>query len=130
MDIQKTLSPKAQPRFLVADVETRWNSTVEMMQSYIDLKPALIRTLRELDDFKEAITDQEWVIITWAIQLSEPICRATTILGGDTYPTLSLVYPVVRMIRQRIKVLVPPTEALISFQVNHHTFVLCGLMLL
>lgn len=101
----------------MADVETRWNSTIDMLQSFLDLKVALIRTLRELDNFTISITELEWTAMSWVIQLAEPICRATTTLGGDTYPTLSLVFPVVRMIRQQIKTLVPPTPALLAFQV-------------
>ena len=62
----------------------------------------LVCTLCELNGFTTVITEHEWTIMATIIALSEPFCRAIQALSGDTYPTISLVYSIVRMICQSV----------------------------
>ena len=122
-EIQLIVTPNEQPVVLQNDVDTRWNSTIIMLRSFLRLQVALTRTLRELDKFTTVIMDHEWNFMAFVVSISEPFRRVTVALSGDTYPTLSLVYPVVRMIKHSVDTMVLPTgpefNALHTYRVGY-----------
>ncbi|CAG8765117.1 8930_t:CDS:2, partial [Ambispora leptoticha] len=45
---------------------------------------------------EKMLSDEEWIGLKELCQLLRPFARALTFVGGDQYPTLSMMYPTVR----------------------------------
>ncbi|KAK1890948.1 Zinc finger BED domain containing protein 1 [Dissostichus eleginoides] len=86
------------------DVVTRWNSSLDMLERYLEQQQAIAATLlsaevrrnaREIDTLEPAdITDAEDMV-----RLLSPLKKATT-LCDESRPTVSLIVPLKHMIEQ------------------------------
>lgn len=100
------------------DVETRWNSTWEMLSDIISLKPSLEELLRRIRGRHEGYTDfciaptsllaeeipnESWCAVEDFCKFLAPFKEATVLMSGSTYPTLGLAVPVFFMIKQHVK---------------------------
>lgn len=95
------------PHKLVMDVCTRWNSSVEMLDRYLEqhaavtaalICPELRRNTRDGDiDTMDGsdITDAEDIV-----KLLSPLKTATKVLSDEKNPTVSLILPLTHMIKQ------------------------------
>ncbi|XP_041830825.1 E3 SUMO-protein ligase ZBED1-like [Melanotaenia boesemani] len=90
---------------LITDVQTRWNSTYEMLARYLEQQAAVSaalscaeirRNAREIDTLDNAdISDVEDIV-----KLLKPLKTATTVLCDEKEPTVSLIMPLKHMIEQ------------------------------
>lgn len=96
-DIQKQLSVDP-PLELVQDVPTRWNSEFAMLARLLKLKTAVTIDLTE-NDSVENLTNGEWRQVSAFVTVLQPVEEATTAACAESYPTLSLVVPLVHCMK-------------------------------
>ncbi len=90
---------------LIMDVVTRWNSSMDMLERYLEEQAAITAALlstevrknaRQLDTMdSNDITDAEEIV-----NLLKPLKKATTVLSDEKSATLSLILPLKSMIEQ------------------------------
>ncbi|XP_056120602.1 E3 SUMO-protein ligase ZBED1-like [Rhinichthys klamathensis goyatoka] len=90
---------------LITDVQTRWNSTYEMLARYLEQQaavsaalscPGIRRNAREIDTLDNTdISDVEDIV-----KLLKPLKTATTVVCDEKEPTVSLIMPLKFMIEQ------------------------------
>jgi hypothetical protein len=100
---------------MIADVETRWNSSylawkrlikikdiIDVLAStmMIDSDPSTRRDGKRLKEIN--LTDGEWQAINQLIIILEDFAGATEYLGGSKYTTISLMYSVLAVINIKI----------------------------
>ena len=71
-------------RYPKTDVETRWNSTLLMIESMLPMQQAVMLTFND-----GPILPGDWVILRRMVDLLKPFEEATEILSGSNYCTLS-----------------------------------------
>nr|XP_023028246.1 zinc finger BED domain-containing protein 1-like [Leptinotarsa decemlineata] len=81
---------------LKQDVSTRWNSTLIMLERLVKVKDALSMTIISITKAPEFLDADEWAVIEDSIFLLKPLEVMTATLFADTYPTISMVIPLVR----------------------------------
>ncbi len=100
---------------MIADIETRWNSSylawkrlikikdlVDILASTMLIDPDL-STRRDGKRLKNInLTENEWQEIGKLIIILEDFAEATEYLGGSKYTTISLMYSVLAIINQKI----------------------------
>nr|XP_055035499.1 E3 SUMO-protein ligase ZBED1-like [Misgurnus anguillicaudatus] len=89
---------------LIMDVVTRWNSSLDMIERYLEQQQAVAaallsvevrRNAREIDTLEAAdIADAEDIV-----KLLTPLKKATTVLCDESLPTVSLIMPLKHMIQ-------------------------------
>lgn len=97
---------------LQVDCPTRWNSCLLMIQRFIDLEPALVAFFTHIKSLegRKAFKDMEaklrrpktaeWLTIKCLATLLHPFSEVISELGGQNYPTISLVLPALSGIRK------------------------------
>lgn len=100
---------------MIADVETRWNSSylawkrlikikhlIDILAStmLIDPDPTTRRDGKRLKNIN--LTEDEWQEIGKLVKVLEDFAEATEYLGGSKYTTISLMYSVLAMISKKI----------------------------
>ena len=106
-DVFSTL--KVPYKVLESDVQTRWNSTWEMMSGVVSLRRALEELLHKIykrhegfcqftissnDELAKPILEQTWYAMEDFCNFSLPLKQATVLLSGSDYPTLGKAMPV------------------------------------
>ncbi|KAL0154283.1 hypothetical protein M9458_050396 [Cirrhinus mrigala] len=89
---------------LIMDVVTRWNSSLDMIEPYLEQQQAIAaallssevrRNVREIDNLDAAdIADAEDIV-----KLLTPLKKPTTVLCDESRPTISLIMPLKHMIQ-------------------------------
>ncbi|KAH9637309.1 hypothetical protein HF086_006953 [Spodoptera exigua] len=96
---------------LKQDVQTRWNSTFYMLQRLLRAKVPLSATLPLLTSPPPSLNSEDWLIIEDCVALLQPMEKVTSVLSGESYPTLSCIIPIVRGLQSSIQNKSPKTEA-------------------
>ncbi|CAH0407647.1 unnamed protein product [Chilo suppressalis] len=76
------------PLKLKQDVVTRWNSTFEMLQRFLQIKSAVIATLALMRD-DLALSQDDWIIIENALPILKIFNDVTVEISGEKYVTAS-----------------------------------------
>lgn len=92
---------------LVQDVQTRWNSSYEMIQRYLEQEPAIHAALSS-PEIKKNIRD----VVTLScddiseaehvLKVLEPLKTVTNIMCAEHSPTVSLIYPMKAVILENM----------------------------
>ena len=101
------------------DVQTRWNSTWEMMIGVVRLRRSLEELLHKIynrhegfyqftispnDDLAKPISEQTWYAMEDFCNFSLPFKQATVLLSGSDYPTLGMAMSVFHIITEHLKI--------------------------
>ncbi|XP_017476029.1 PREDICTED: zinc finger BED domain-containing protein 4-like [Rhagoletis zephyria] len=79
-----------EPLKLIQQVETRWNSTLAMMERFAALEEAIKCTLVILNKTIPTLSTEEWQIVNDLCKICQPFKDATISISGETYCTGSL----------------------------------------
>ncbi|XP_014677757.1 PREDICTED: zinc finger BED domain-containing protein 1-like, partial [Priapulus caudatus] len=90
---------------LLIDVSTRWNSSYDMMQRFLEQQPAIVATLlspelRKASKDIYTLKDDDISNAEEAIALLKPMKSITVILCDEASPTISLIHPLQHQILQ------------------------------
>lgn len=80
-----------EPKKLLQDVNTRWNSTLYMIERFVELESAISGTLGLLDNPTDGLTLDEWKVTKELCTVLRPFEEATKAVSGDKYMTASMV---------------------------------------
>lgn len=103
---------------LKQDVRTRWNSTFYMLERLLKLKVPLSATLPLLDSPPSNLNSNEWLLIEDVVMLLQPFEKITTIVSGESYPTLSCIIPIVQGLQNSMRNKCPTTELGVQLKRN------------
>ncbi|CAK1586462.1 unnamed protein product [Parnassius mnemosyne] len=95
---------------LKQDVQTRWNSTFYMFERLLKVKAPLSATLSLIDSPPPNLNSTEWQILEDCVALLQPVEKISTVLSGESYPTQSIIIPLVRGLQSAIIKKRPSTE--------------------
>ena len=94
---------------LIMEVETRWNSTCCMFTRLLRLEWSVRSVLSDStvisrqDAAHLEMKQEHWDLMRELLPLLEPLKEMTDILQGQGYPTISLVYPALHIIKQELE---------------------------
>ncbi|XP_041706895.2 E3 SUMO-protein ligase ZBED1-like isoform X1 [Coregonus clupeaformis] len=83
---------------LIQDIITRWNSSFEMLERFLEQQPAIMATLMS-KDLRKGVTDvgtlseSDIANMDDIVQLMGPVKMATTMMCEEDQPTLSVIAP-------------------------------------
>lgn len=100
---QKILKPDTEGHKLIADVQTRWNSTLMMLERLLEQMPVLMAVATDDTVSKTARTTLQNCIFSFdevsvaekLVNLLEPFKKATEVLCSEKIPTINKVLPVI-----------------------------------
>ncbi|XP_066587634.1 E3 SUMO-protein ligase ZBED1-like [Prorops nasuta] len=95
---------------LIQSVETRWNSTYEMLSRFIELSDKIGCILLQYPTAPAMINATELHIVKEFVVLLKPFQEATRIISGENYLTASKVIPIVNTLKVALIEAVPETE--------------------
>ena len=101
----KQFSQSSQKK-LKPDVKTRWNSTLIMLRSLLDLKQPVDDALTLLKP-ESKLNVIEWDEVAELVFLLSPFDEITTNLSSQHYPSVSKVIPAVRLMEQTLQDVIP-----------------------
>ncbi|XP_046685571.1 zinc finger BED domain-containing protein 4-like [Homalodisca vitripennis] len=88
-EVQKNLG--LEPKKLVLQVATRWNSTFYMLQRISELKDAVKTTVALINKEIPVLTEDEWKTCSELVMVLEPFEEVTRNISGENYLTASQV---------------------------------------
>ncbi|KAI5750503.1 hypothetical protein M8J76_016232 [Diaphorina citri] len=91
--LRATISQMNLPELkLKQDVDTRWNSTFDMMDRFLKLKDAIISTMALLNIQNiEPLTSNDWLLTSQAVNILDIFNEITIEVSAEKSPTLSKV---------------------------------------
>ena len=99
---------------LINDCISRWNSTYSSLKSLLEHKPVLLKLFenkRKLPIspkqkeklFGLELSSDDWILLTYLIEIFDPFYHATVYLSGSQYPTIGLAFFVIRNLKEHFE---------------------------
>lgn len=88
---QQQKNANKEPKKLIADVPTRWNSVFYMVDRFVELEEFIKTTTALLDKNFPIIRQEEWEVLREFLQIFKPLENLTNIISGQNYVTASSV---------------------------------------
>lgn len=85
-----------EPKKLIQDVQTRWNSSYYMLSRFVELETSIRGTMGLLNNAPNNLKPEEWIILQELIKVLKPFEEATKAISGQKYMTASLVIVIVQ----------------------------------
>ncbi|XP_066596478.1 E3 SUMO-protein ligase ZBED1-like [Prorops nasuta] len=95
---------------LIQSIDTRWNSTHDMCQRFVELSDIIGGILLQCTTAPLMVTALELQTTIEFINLLKPFVDATKIVSGELYLTASKVIPVINTLRVALNISQPQTE--------------------
>ena len=95
---------------LKQDVPTRWTTKIDMLERYIQLESYVYVAMGECDNPVDVLIREEMKILKDVLPIMEPIRSVITEISGDTYPTSSMIIPILNCMRRKIDSIIPNTD--------------------
>ena len=95
---------------LKQDVPTRWTTKIDMLERYIELESYIYVAMGECDNPIDLPNREEMKILKDVLPLMEPIRTVITEISGDSYPTSSLIIPMISCMEKKLESIQPKTE--------------------
>lgn len=88
---------------LIQDVTTRWNTTHDMLERYVEQQPAIYsalldKDLKSINKNMALLSDEEQGLAEQLIKLLKPLKTVTTLMSSETTPTSSMILPLKELI--------------------------------
>lgn len=102
---------------LIQSVKTRWNSTYYMLQRLLEQREAVISVLsdRAITTRQHAVhlmlDENEWINMECLVKMLAPFELATTLLSSESQPTVSMIMPILKSIRENFIAAVDPQDS-------------------
>lgn len=108
---------KVDPKNLVRDVDTRWNSTLDMLERAFELKKPLdiALTTYSFDAYK--LSEEEWKQVELLIEVLKPFRDATYLLSSQE-PVLSSTVQVYEILFEHMESYLPKAVTKTSYRVR------------
>lgn len=91
------------------EVPTRWNSKFYMIERFLELRDYVYPVLLKCPSAPEMLTREEFEVLDDVINILRPIENVITEISGDTYPTCSLIIPIIHCMDTTIQKYIPQT---------------------
>ncbi|XP_071580370.1 E3 SUMO-protein ligase ZBED1-like [Temnothorax nylanderi] len=95
---------------LIQSVETRWNSTFDMLERFIQLSDKIGLILLQHPTAPSMLSALELQTIKEFMELLKPFKTATTIFSGEMYVTGSQVIPIIHTLANQLESCKPTSE--------------------
>lgn len=92
------------------EVPTRWNSMLYMIERFLQLREYIYPVMLKCSTSLEMLTHKEFDVLHDLVNILRPIEMVTKEIGGDLYPTCSLIIPIVRCMKNVINDYIPMTD--------------------
>ncbi|XP_037922928.1 E3 SUMO-protein ligase ZBED1-like [Hermetia illucens] len=89
----------SQPKRLIQDVSTKWNSTFYMLRRFIELEEAIRATIALVDRNLPVLTGEEWKTCKEVCNILSPFEEMTNSMSGEKYMTGSAAIVVTRCLK-------------------------------
>lgn len=89
-----------EPKRLIQDVDTRWNSTYYMVKRVVELEEAIRSTMAFVGRDLPILTDEDWKTYKELCYILRPFEELTTIMSGQKYLTGSFVIVMTRCLKE------------------------------
>lgn len=93
---------------IVIDCSTRWNSVLDMLERLVELRWAIGAVLSDPNTTHRSaastyeMTDDNWSLAQALVPVLKPFKQVTTMSSGQSYPSVSSVYPQLYIILKHI----------------------------
>ncbi|KAL1264164.1 hypothetical protein QQF64_004519 [Cirrhinus molitorella] len=91
-----------QPLKLIQEVDTRWNSTHDMLQRFIDLREPVGAALASLSSDIMPLSSANFDTISESLEVLAPFAYATEELSAEKRVSTSEIIPIIRMIQHKV----------------------------
>jgi hypothetical protein len=120
---REAIEAELHKRRLVEDVETRWNSMLDMMQRLVDLQKPLIVVMSSkawgnVAAHERAMKESDFDELKEIIGILKPLKSATDLLCGERYVSLSTLYPVFLAL-VRYHLIPSPQDSALARELKH-----------
>ncbi|XP_050506100.1 zinc finger BED domain-containing protein 4-like [Diabrotica virgifera virgifera] len=88
---------------VIQSVPTRWNSTFNMIERFLELRPIINEIINRHSSAPIMVTAAEVEILSEMCNILEPLYTATNEISGETYLTSSLCIPITSITRKRLE---------------------------
>ena len=88
---------------LIQDVVTRWNSTFDMAERFLELKPAIISSIANTENDLVELTKENWNYLQKATDVLQVFKEATELLSSSKASISQAIF-IVTMIMEKLKV--------------------------
>ena len=100
---QQRLQMEGNEKVLIQDVATRWNSTFDMAERFLELKPAIISSIATVDANLVQLTKENWTYLQKTKDVLQVFKEATVMLSSKSASISQAIY-IVTLIMKNLKV--------------------------
>ncbi|XP_049877872.1 zinc finger BED domain-containing protein 4-like [Pectinophora gossypiella] len=98
------------PKKVLQDVATRWNSTLKMLERFVELEDAIKATMALMDERWESLTPDEWRICRELCTVLKPFHQLTETMSGERYVSGSQILILTRGLMSALNQMLQITE--------------------